>query len=309
MDDIELSYKPLSLPEGEITEKDYDLYLSQPGLAKIVGNMVISPLEDSMKKEVEDSKKEKNKKVFSFPDFSVTGKIQTKSNLSPKPFYEEILRFLRIRADDSRVAEIPDIEKFEGIGYCISIDSLLKGIEKTRGDFTSHSKFPQLYWPKKKPNEDFIRELIIPEKNYSEIIDENARIVLRAKRFCSGLEAEVVKAFENSNKLWLKKETGFDEENIPELEKSPVQRMRKIAKGKYVFVSLVREDRLQYKDIIDLVASELKQINEGISSTNYRYTKSNGKFFVNISNVLNRIDALSSDKNFTKLNVRYEIAP
>ena len=85
--------------------------------------------------------------------------------------------------------------------------------------------------------------------------------------------------------------------------------MRKIAKGKYIFVSLVREDRLQYKDIIDLVASELKQINDGISSTDYRYTKSDGRFFVNIGSVLNRIDALSTDKNFTGLNVRYEIAP
>ena len=139
---IKLSYQPLKLRGGNISENDFDLYISQPRWGAVAKKMAIEPLEDAMKnKDIEE---------FNFKDFTVKRKIQSKSTTSWQKAYDTLIEFLNIRADDSRAYNMDGLKEFPGIGYCISSYDLKKAIAGFVKDNTSHSEFAKLYWPNKK---------------------------------------------------------------------------------------------------------------------------------------------------------------
>ena len=297
--EIELSYTPLN---PELTERDFDLYLLQPGRIKVAEGVAISPLEKAMKSD--------SREVFEFPDFSVTRKDMKKTLVQWEKIYSHLLKFLEIRADDSRAAKMPGLQKFEGVGYCIAIPTLLDEIKKQQEKATSESGYPQLFWPKKKKDEEPVREILIPDRNYSVITPENALVVLNAKKFCTSLETEVVRTFSQANQLWFEKETGYSKDNIPKKEDSPLKRARKFARGKYAFVALVREEVPQYKEILGMLTAELEDLKNGVALEGYRTKQEKGNVYVNIKNVFERLSFNRIKKDgFVDVQARYEIVP
>lgn len=307
MESIELSYLPFKTDEqGNIDEKNYTRYLTQPSLIKIVEEMVISPFEESLKR--------RNKTEFEFSDFTVKRSIQKRKNTSWKKVYTSLLSFLTIRAQDSRAYETEEFRHFDGIGYCISIDELEKETRNRIEQQTSISEFPILYWPRRKKGER-IRDIIIPDTDFRKINTENARICLSAKRFCKSLEEEVITAYKNANSSWMEKETGYSKEKIPPRELSPIRRTRKIARGKYIFILHAREETPLYRDIITSLLSDLAHIKNGETLRAYKQTRFRRKRFVNITSILNRISIENIYENpelfekFIRLESRYEITP
>lgn len=304
--EIELSYKPLTLKDGKISERDYNLYLTQPSCIAILEKMVIDPLEESMKK--------REKKEFDFVKFKVIRTWQNKKSVSWENVHTNLAKLLEIRADDSRNVKIPCLQKLEGIGYCISIQELLGFIRKQITDNTSTSEYPQLYWPKRKKKE-YIREIILPDRNYLIINQENAYLALQAKKFCSSLEKEINESYKLNNQTWFEKETGFSKNNIPKKEESPLERRRKIAEGKYVYIALIRKETPKYEAIINSLLSDLNNIRAGQSLKGYKQKKLKNEYFVNISNILEKtsLDNVLADPNLkkelVKVEGKYVIAP
>ena len=308
MGHVELEYKPLKIDDqGNIGERDYELYLTQPSLAKVAKELVISPLEEAMKNDGRD--------VFKFSTFKVSVSQQNKTNVSWEVIHSRLSNFLDIRSQDARdEKESDDFRKFEGVGYCIAVDSLEDEIRKLVRYSTSSSRYQQLYWPKRKEDE-FVRELIIPDSNFSEIKEENARLCLAAKRFVSSLKEEICEAYDSAMSGWMTRETGCDKDNIPPKELSPVKRLRKISRGKYIFISHVREEVPKYQEIINGLINDLADIRSGEAVEGYKYTSLKGRYFVNIGNVINKvsIDKIHEDRElFGRLylvKLRCEITP
>ena len=296
--DIELSYTPIT----EITEESYDAYLSQSALPKIPKKFAIEPLEEAMKQDERDT--------FEFREIRIRKSSQKRKSISWEKVYSSLLEFLKIRADDSRARNVKDSRFFEGLGFCISVESLMNFISEKIKTNTLESEFIRLGWPSKRRGEEYPHEIMLPERDYSFINYENVRTVLKAKRFCSGLEAEVVKAFKRINQEWYERETGVSKDNLPSKEQSPVKRTRKVGKGKYIFIALVREEVPQYKDAIESLQAELTDLANEVSLEGYRVKKHQGKVFVNIKNVLERLNLEGLRKrNLIKVEGRYEIVP
>ncbi len=296
--EIELSYTQITA----ITEKSYDAYHLQPGAINIAHKVAIEPFETAMKAE--------DKAEFDFGSFKVNRKLQQKKFTSWARVYSSLTEFLKIRADDSRAAELSDVKSFEGVGYCILIDTLVDFIIKQESRNTSSSEFAQLYWPVKKKEEEHPREIFLPDRDYSIITPETGKIVLVAKRFCSGLEKEVVEAFKGLNQEWFENETNCSKDNLPKKEESPLRRTRKLAKGKYIFVSLIREEEPKYREIIETLLAELSDLKNQVSLPGYRTKLDRTGAFVNIKSVLDRISLERLWKDgFVKVEGRYEIAP
>lgn len=295
--DIELSYVPCRT----LDEKAYDLYLSQPSAAGIAKKVVIAPFEDALKNSRRTS--------FDFGSFELKKSEPRNPSVSWKAVYESVIEFLSIRADDSRAAQFEELRKFEGVGYCILIDSLIDFIEKRVKENESPGS-SSLVWPKKQEGL-YVRELVIPDRDYSEITGENAAIALGAKRFCSCLEEEVSGAFKDAVKTWFERETGRSMEKLPEKEESPLRRTYKITKGKYLFVALVREDATKYGKIIaEKLIPELELLLAGGTVEGYKTKKEDDEVFVNIKTVNDRLseERLRKDK-LVKPEGRYEIVP
>lgn len=308
MGHVELEYKPLGIDEqGNIGERDYELYLTQPSLAKVAKELVISPLEEAMKSVGRD--------VFEFPTFKISAAQQSKTSISWEGVHSRLSNFLDIRSQDARDdKESDDFKKFEGVGYCISVGSLEEEIKKLVKYSTSSSRYSQLYWPKRKPDE-FVRELIIPDVDFSKITEENARLCLAAKRFVGSLKKEVCEVYDDAMSGWMTRETGYDENNVPSKEKSPVKRLRKISKGKYIFISHVREEAPRYQEIISGLVNDLADIRNGVGAEGYKSTTLKGRYFVNIGNVVNKVslEKIHEDKKlfnmFFQVKLRCEITP
>ncbi|MDD5192380.1 MAG: hypothetical protein PHH54_01855 [Candidatus Nanoarchaeia archaeon] len=294
--EIELAYSPIS---PRINEQDFDAYLHQPGRADIARKIAIEPLEETMK--------DTDKEVFQFGDFKVSRSLQGSPKVSWERVYSSVLEFLKIRADDSRAFEMTGLKQFDGVGYCILVSDLNDFVNKQTEKNTLQSAYFQLFWPKMKKDEPFTREIVLPDRDYSKITEENARIVLAAKRFCSGLDKEVSKAFKEANQDWFSDETGYSMENLPE---ESTRRTRKIARGKYVFVNLVREEVPQYKEIISQLNAELSDLDAGNPLEGYKTKQTREGVYVNIKNVFDRLgmERLEKDKFITSKG-RYEIFP
>lgn len=298
--EIELFYEPLKVIGGNVSERDFDLYMNQPKWASVAKKFAIEPLENSMK--------EKDKEEFDFGKFKVTRKMQKRTSTSWQGIYNSLLEFLRIRASDSRELDMPGLNQFEGIGYCILTDELKKAIEAVTKQNTSKLEFPQLYWPKAK--EEYAREIVLPEVNYRKITPENARIVLTAKRFCSGLEKEVVEAFKQANQNWFEQETSYSIKNLPVKDDSPIRKIRRIARGKPIFIQLVREEEPEYKEIIGRLLAELDDLENGVILENCKTRREKEGLYVNIKNIQDRLSRERLEKDaLIKTSGRYEIVP
>ncbi|MGV8152073.1 MAG: hypothetical protein ACP5OG_03255 [Candidatus Nanoarchaeia archaeon] len=299
--EIKLSYNAIESENGNLNEEDYDNYMISPGQIIIVKAVAINPLEKTLK--------ETEKDVFEFDNFKVSRKMQKRENTSWEKIYTSLKTFLEIRADDSRVYNMKDLPYFEGLGYCISTEQLRDFISKESEKNTSVSEFPLLFWPRMKKDDSYQTRILIPSRDYSNINNENAQIVLNAKNYCSGLEKQVVDTFKDANQTWYEKETGFNKDNLPQ-DKGGIKRERFIADGKYAFVNLVREEKPQYKEIIDTLLTEVSDLENEVALKGYKFKKEKGKTYVNIKNLYERLDnnRLIVD-DLIKIQGRYEIVP
>ncbi|MFA5174146.1 MAG: hypothetical protein WC438_03115 [Candidatus Pacearchaeota archaeon] len=296
---IRLSYQPLNIQGSEITEQDYTNYLILPKQAEIARAIAISPFEDKMK--------ESSKDTFDFGDFKVTKKPQQRTITSWEKAYDALLKFLEVRADDSRAYNMDGLGLFDGIGYCILTKDLKDFIEKETKNNSSTSEFPLLYWPRMKKGEEFPHSIIFPEINYSKINPETGQLVLKAKRFASGLEKEVTEPFKEANKQWFEQETEYSMNKLPETSEKIE---REIAEGKYAFIQLVRENVPRYKEIIETLKAELQDLENNVPLQGYKVARDKKGTYVNIKNVYERLakERLAKD-NLIKVEGRYEIVP
>ena len=300
--EIKLQYQPLRLIGGKVSEKDFDLYISQPRWASVAKKMAIEPLEESMK----DSDREE----FTAGDLIVKRKIGKRDVTSWKNVYDSVVSFLNLRAQDGRDFNMDGLKQFDGQGYCILSTDLNKFIGRQAQENTSSSTFPQLFWPRKKKDEAYPTQIVLPDKDYSKITPDNMRIVQKAKGFCSGLDAEVTKAFKEANKEWFEQETGYDMKNLPK-DDSPVKRVRMIAGGKPVIVQLVREQVPEYKEVIGMLQTEIFDLEEhGGILAGYKTKATKEGTYINMKNLSERLefDSLKA-RNLVKTEGRYEIVP
>ena len=148
--DIRLAYQPLRLIRGNVSERDFDLYISQPRWASVAKKIAMEPLETAMK----DSDKDE----FVAEDLRVTRKMQKRQVTIWQGVYDSVLNFLSLRAQDGREFNMDGLQQFDGLGYCILSSDLNDFIEREIKRNTSTSEFPQLYWPRKKKTEEYPKE-------------------------------------------------------------------------------------------------------------------------------------------------------
>jgi len=292
-------YTPIEVREDlTISEPEFLQYLRASGTQKILETLVIDPFNEALKSD--------GKPKYDF-GFKITRTDMSKDSTSWQPIFEKFKTYLEIRADDSKAKEMSDLKYIEGLGYCINIDLIIEEIEKRKKENTSHSEYPQMNWPRKKKSEPNLRDIFIPDRNYSEINLENARICLNAKRFNSGLENEVINTYKGINQEWLFRETGFNAEKIPPKEVSPITRFREIVNN-YVLIQLVREDKGNYPELMNIIIADLNKIKSGENgelSRLYNVSKQDDSIFINIKKIKDRLDSLFKFNT----DVRYTIIP
>ncbi|MBW2999191.1 hypothetical protein KY339_00840 [Candidatus Woesearchaeota archaeon] len=300
--EISLHYKPLEIgEEGQLTNGDYKKYIHASGLNSLIANMVIKPFEEALKRS--------RRKEFDFEQFRVRKSAPKKGSTEWKKVFEKLKAYIDIRADDSRNQKIKGLKRFDGVGYCVSLNSVLSEIEKYVGEHTKPPSSPGLSWPPIRKGEELPHRILIPERDYSEITTESGIIVLKAKRFKSGLEKRVLGEYKKANGLWLKNETGFDRENIPKKKESPVTRIREVCPGVYVLVQMVREDKPNYRNAVTTMKEELGKLAEGEDGKLKGLYKvkefTKGMLYVNIKRLGERLEKLLKPK----ADVRYTIIP
>jgi len=299
--EIKLHYQPLRLIGGNVSERDFDLYISQPRWASVAKKMAIEPLETAMK----DSDKEE----FTAGDLKVTRKMQKRASTSWQGVYDSVLNFLSLRAQDGREFNMDGLQQFDGLGYCILSSDLNDFINREINRNTSRSEFPQLYWPRKKKTEEYPTEVAIPDKDYRKITSDNMRIVQTAKGFCSGLDKEVTEAFKQANQNWFEEETGYSMKNLP-TDDSPVKRIRMIAGGKPVFIQLVREEVPEYQQVVDMLKAEIMDLEQGVALEGYKIKTTKEGTYINMKNLQDRLESNSlKERKLVKTEGRYEIVP
>ena len=299
--EIKLQYQPLRLIGGNVSERDFDLYISQPRWGSVAKKIAIEPLETSMK--------ESDRDEFVAGDLRVTRKMQKKTSTSWKGVYDAIVSFLSLRAQDGREFNMDRLEQFDGLGYCILSSDLNDFIDREISENTSRSVFPKLYWPVKKKTEEYPTEVAIPDKDYRKITSDNMRIVQTAKGFCSGLDKEVTEAFKQANQNWFEEETGYSMKNLP-TDDSPVKRIRMIAGGKPVFIQLVREEVPEYQQVVDMLKAEIMDLEQGVALEGYKIKTTKEGTYINMKNLQDRLESNSlKERKLVKTEGRYEIVP
>src|SRR3989338_976736 len=298
-------YTPLSIDANGMIDKGmYEQYLVQSFWPSQLELIVIEPLNDAIKNS--------GRLEHDFNDFKVKVSNKNSSSTNWSEVYEKVKTFLEVRSDDSKAAKMPELKYVEGVGYCISIESILKEIKDNVDRFTSKSSYLQVNWPKKKRDEPPVRDVIIPNIDYSRISREAALIALLAKRFCSSLEEEVIKAYKTANEIWIGRETGYSRETIPPKEESPLRRVRHVGDLRYIAINLVREDKHNYGTLMNTIAAELSAIKEGGSGEFWELYRPTRDGFVNIKRLLERLENLYNSPDNPKIynpDVRYEILP
>ena len=298
-------YTPLSIDaNGMIDRGMYEQYLVQSFWPSQLELIVINPLNDAIKNS--------GKPKHDFKDFTVKVSSQNRTTTNWSEVYGKIKTFLEIRSDDSKAAKMPELKYVEGIGYCISIESVLKEIEDNVERFTSKSRYLQANWPRKKKDESPLRDVIVPDIDYSKISREAALIALQAKRFCSSLEKEVIEAYKAANEIWMEGETSYSREKIPPKEESPLRRVRHVGDLRYIAINLVREDKHDYRTLMNAIAAELSAIKGDERDEFWELYRPTRDGFVNIKKLLERLNNLYNSPDnpeIYKPDVRYEISP
>ncbi|MBR9705889.1 hypothetical protein GOV14_02525 [Candidatus Pacearchaeota archaeon] len=304
--DIELQYSPIISNNGNLTVKDYDNYLTSQGSVLIAKALAVGPLETAMK----DALEEQEIDVFEYDDLKVKGKFQTRDNASWEKVYNSVLKFLEIRADDARAYDMDGLKALEGLGYCISTTDLRDFINGEVKKATSHSEFFQLYWPRKKKDEEFPTTILLPNRDYGRITEENVRAVLTAKRFCKGLETNVIDAFKTANRVWHEHETGYNNTDKLPTDKGGIKRARKISNGRYAFVNLIRKETPKYHEALDFMLAEISDMENKVFIKGYKSRQECGDTFVNIKNLYEQLGTEKlKEKDLVDISGRYEIAP
>ena len=298
---LEFSYKPLIL-EKEISKQQYIEY-NERGLERdLIKFWAINPLEDKLK----DSDKE----AFKFGDQQVTRTLDPrKASFSAEGVYTSLIEFLKTRAGDSREFDMTGLKFLEGVGYCMLIDDLKNTIDKLAKENTSYKESVSLKWPKSKKGEELPTRIAIPQVNYSKITPENLQIAQNAKKFCSGIDKYVIDPFKEVNIAWFEKQTGYSKDKLPLREESPIKLLRDIEGGRYIGISLKRNEKPQYKEIIDNLTHELGDLENGVALAGYKTTRDNKGVYVNIKNVLGRLQETGLKKDEIKTEGSYVIVP
>jgi len=299
---LEFGYRPLR----ELTPAELDYYMRVSSYPDIIDTVFLSPLVEKMEKSARDE--------FVFDDIKVT-----KSTTAGKPTtrWETVYRclkgFLDIRADDSRAKDVEGLRKFEGIGYCIAVDDVIAEFNKYAKDATSvpESK-TRIVWPKVKKGETYPREVSVPYERVNLGNLEVLKPALAAIRFWTGIKADVIKPYEDSNKQWLKEQTGCGADNLPSSEESPVVAARQLGKGSYVVISLTRVQDPDYGTIMSTLSVDLTAMRVSLDSggfwRDYRRTDDKGVAYVNIKRLKDRLDTLFEGTK-KEPHARYVINP
>ena len=295
-------FKPLNVDQkGTLDVAMYEQYLVQSFWPSQLDIIILNPLEKALK----GSSKIKH----DAGDFVLKISEGSTTSTSWKQIYEKLKTFVEIRSDDSRAEGLPDLKYKPGIGYCISIESLLKEIEDRIDEFTSTSTYPLIGWPRSKKSDPPVRDVVLPELDYLKITPEALRVGLQVRRFKNSLEEEVIKAYKTANERWIKEATAYDRENIPSKEISPVTRFRHVGDLRYIAINLVREDKPNYQAVIDSLVAELKALQQGQRGEIAELYRATQDDFVNIKRLGDRLENLFKDTNHNKVDVRYEIKP
>ena len=298
--ELKLSYKPFETDDNlTIKQLDYNNYISAPGMISVLENMVITPLDESLKLNDKDE--------LTFGDLKLGKSTITRSpSTSWKPVYEKLVTFVEIRADDVRAKQIEGLKYFEGVGYCIKIDDVLNEIDARIAEFTSKPEpYIQINWPRVKKGESPVRTILIPNRDYKKITEENVKISLQARKFVKSLNEEVVSLFKEANRSWIQRETGYiDETQIPAREESPINRLREVGENSYLFLQLTREEKPQYKKIVSSTQEELLLSQKNKKSENLRIKVEDQRIFVNLKSLQDRIkniykEDIDAGKRFT----------
>jgi len=298
---LEFSYKPLNL-EKELGKQEYIENIER-GLDKdLIKFWAINPLEDKLK--------DTNKDEFNFGDQKVTRIVDPKkSSFSAEGTYNSLIEFLKTRADDSREFDMTGLKFLDGVGHCILINDLKNTLTKLTNENTSYKESVSLTWPKGKKGEDLPTNIIIPQVDYSKIIPENLEVVQKAKKFCSGIDKYVLKVFKDANTVWFEEQTGYSKDKLPSREQSPIKILRDISGGRYIGISLIRNEKPQYKDILETLTHELDDLANGVALEGFKTTKDNKGVYVNIKNVLNRLQETGLKEDEIKTEGSYVIVP
>lgn len=296
------SYSPVK--GRDITKKDYISYIEGSEDTEVIELGFINPFEEALKKSRRDS--------FNFSDFQLIKSTQKRTSTSWQGIYSSLIEFLGLRAEDSRVFNMDGVKQFDGIGYCILIPDLKTFIEKKTKENTSKSDGVILNWPKMGKDEAYPREIRLPYAgvDYRIINDDNAKNVLMAKRFCSGLEKEVIKSFKEVNQEWFEEQTGFSKDKLPTRDQSPVSIIRDIEDYRCIAISLIRKETPQYKEIISTLSTELQDLENGIAIKGYKVAQTKEGVYINIKNIDERLseDRLIQDE-LIKIEGSFKIAP
>lgn len=288
-----MEYTPFKATEtGEFDESALECYLKAEPNIRIVETIVIDPFDEKLK--------ESDRDEWIFGGLVLKRIQKSRSDTRWKEVYEKIETFLEIRSDDSRAKGTEGVQYFDGLGYCISTAAVLAELEQREKEFTSHTEWDQIDWPRAKRNEPAVRSVAIPNRSYRQLNEENARIALACRRFRSGLEKEVIKAYKGANEAWLTAQTGWSKENIPPAADSPVERVRQIGK-RYVVVQLIREENPQYHQVLTTLEQEMK------SPSKLRLKEEKGDFYVNIKALRELLQSLY--KSSIIVDCRYVIVP
>ncbi len=230
---IELQYMPFKSVDGKVTDDEFTEYCERGGLGDLVDKFIISPIEKKLKA--------RRGEEIKIGKIILSRKETQGTSTSWKPTLEGLAGFLEVRADDARAKTMKELKYIEGVGYCISVADWGEQIEKQIAINTSTTENVRIGWPAFTKEDDPVRSIEIPYDGLREIDEEAVKLAIAARNFKASLKRELIDPFKDTNKIWHTRETGYDDEkNIPPEDKSPVQRARKIADGKYVFVQLVR---------------------------------------------------------------------
>jgi len=302
---LTFNYRPLKTgPKGELTQGEFDYYMNVSSYPAIIDALLLDPLQEKLKNS--------ERKELKFEDIAITKTDVCGPVTRWAGVYSKLENFLSIRADDSRAKDMKELQKFDGIGYCIAVNDLLIAIDKFVDDATSTSDYVKLNWPRMKKEEEYPREISIPTGKI--LIDklDILRPALLARKFCTGIKNDVLKPYEEANKIWFSQQSEYSAEKPPKADDSPVNIVRELGKGSYIIVGMERVQESDYKAVFDVMIPDLKIIALGSQDSefwhDYRRTDSKGAAFVNIKRVQDKLTALYNEK-MKDAKGRYIIVP
>lgn len=281
--------------EGSLEERVFLQYLEQSRWPKLLKTRVRSPLDKAILKS--------GQSPVDFGDFKV-GIVQQKKRISWKMVYERLQAYLEVALG----GKVTDAVYKDGIGYCIPVNVVLRRISSTIKKQKATTK-PKVQWPKRKKYDPTIRDIVVPDIDYSKIMRETGWVAYKARSFSSSLVEEVVKAYKTLNHRWFKHQTGYDKDNIPPKEESPIKRDRHVGNMRYILLNLVREDKPDYKAIMSKIVSDLRAIKEGQRGPLWELYMPTDDGLINIKRLNETLTALINSNDYIKPDIRYEIVP